>query len=37
MWETMLHEEMAEFLHALQEFKQMGGCSQEEQYAAWPS
>jgi hypothetical protein len=24
MWENMLHEEMAEFLHALQEFKQLG-------------
>ncbi|WP_159875387.1 nucleoside triphosphate pyrophosphohydrolase family protein [Aquitalea denitrificans] len=31
MWENMLHEEMAEFLHALQEFKQMGACSRDEQ------
>jgi len=31
MWENMLHEEMAEFLHALQEFKQMDACSTDEQ------
>lgn len=31
MWENMLHEEMAEFLHALQEFKQMDGCGTDEQ------
>jgi hypothetical protein len=24
----MLHEELAEFLHALQEFKQLAGCDQ---------
>jgi len=31
MWENMLHEEMAEFLHALQEFKQQGACDADEQ------
>jgi predicted HAD superfamily Cof-like phosphohydrolase len=31
MWETMLHEEMAEFLHALQEFKQLASCDPQEQ------
>ncbi|WP_089084682.1 nucleoside triphosphate pyrophosphohydrolase family protein [Aquitalea magnusonii] len=31
MWENMLHEEMAEFLHALQEFRQLDGCSADEQ------
>ncbi|WP_255496713.1 nucleoside triphosphate pyrophosphohydrolase family protein [Aquitalea sp. LB_tupeE] len=31
MWETMLQEEMAEFLHALQEFKQLAACDQQEQ------
>ena len=31
MWETMLQEEMAEFLHALQEFKQLGQCDAQEQ------
>jgi predicted HAD superfamily Cof-like phosphohydrolase len=31
MWETMLQEEMAEFLHALQEFKQLAQCDAPEQ------
>ncbi|PXX48804.1 nucleoside triphosphate pyrophosphohydrolase family protein [Aquitalea magnusonii] len=31
MWETMLQEEMAEFLHALQEFKQSASCDPQEQ------
>lgn len=30
MWESMLTEEMAEFLHALQAFKQQDGCTAEE-------
>jgi len=31
MWENMLQEEMAEFLHALQEFKQQDTCDADEQ------
>lgn len=31
MWENMLHEEMAEFLQALQDFRQLDGCSRDEQ------
>lgn len=30
MWENMLQEEMAEFLHALQEFKQLDNCDPAE-------